>query len=442
MSLAKSAAKKLVDAAFAATKLDDVTVSVRGTSAGNTRFAVGQPTTNGDAEELQVAVTVAKAGRKVTVAGGGSDPAVVVRVVQEAEALASLAPVDPEHMEPLPKQTYPRVRALDPGLRRWTARERADVVKACIEVGKRRGLETSGLVRHASAASALATKAGLFAWHEETQLSLSVTCRTADGSGSGRAGFVSHAVRGLDAAAVATVAAEKAERSRDPRPVEPGEHTVILEPQAVADLLEFLHGSLARRAADEGRSYFSAGAGRTSVGEKLFDQRITLWSDPTDPAHPSSPVGEDGMPLKKVTWVERGVLRALSCGRYWAAKSGGEFVSGGRSLFLGGEQGTVGELVARVERGILVSRLWYIRMLEPRSILLTGLTRDGTFLVEGGRITGAVKNLRFNESPVTLLKRVRHLGAAVRAGMSDGAPVVVPPLVVDGFRFESSSDAV
>jgi predicted Zn-dependent protease len=211
----------------------------------------------------------------------------------------------------------------------------------------------------------------------------------------------------------------------------------------VADLLTFWLSALGARAADEGRSYF-ARPGGNAIGEALFDARVKLWSDPLDAAHPSTPIGGDGLPLTRTLWVEAGKLLALTRTRFWAQKTGAAAVPVPRSLFMAGGTGSSGslaELVRGVKDGVLVTRLWYNRMLDPRQLLVTGLTRDGTFRIADGKLVGPVKNMRYNESPATLLTKIAALGAPERT-VGDGPVFVVPPIVVDGFNFASVSDAV
>lgn len=441
MTLTKSQARKLTRKILSAATVKDVRVEVWSRRGGNTRYAINQPTTTGDVEELSISVTAHVDGRSATVTGNRSDDGAVRQLVADAEELARLAPPDPEAMPPLGPQTYPKVKETDSATAKMGAKERADVVRSAIEVSKARNLEIAGLVRHAESSFAMANRAGLFAYHPSTSVSLETTCRTTDGTGSGRSGFASHRAKGLNAKAVAQAAADTAAASRNPQGLDPGKYTVILQPEAVSALLSFLFRALSARSADEGRSYFSKDGGGNRRGEKLFDERISLWSDPTDPEHPSSPIGEDGLPLGKTTWIDKGVVAELITSRYWAKKTGTKVVPFGRSVHMAGGTGTAADLLKDVKRGVLVSRFWYNRMLEPRTILATGLTRDGTFLVEGGKIAASAKNFRYNESPLTLLKNVVALGKPVRVGEA-GRVAVVPPMVVEGFNFESVSDAV
>ena len=446
MTLKRSEAQALVKAALKAATFKDIEVRVGSSRSGNLRFAGNAPTTSGEVERVEVSVTATRERASATVSGTASDAAAAVELVRRAEALAALAPKDPEHMPPLGPQDYLRVAAEDPAVTKLGPEARTDAVARVLKVARDAKMVASGLYEHVHRSMSLGTSAGLFAYHAETSVSLTTTCRTPDGSGSGWGGAMSHRLADLDASAVARRAAEKAEMTRGPAlALKPGAYTVVLEAQAVADLLGFWVDSLDARAADEGRSFFSRPGGN-AVGEALFSPQINIYSDPQDPAHPSTPVGHDGLPLRKTTWVEGGKLMALTSSRYWAHRRGGasgpRSPSSLRSLFMAGGSEDVAGLVRGVESGVLITRLWYNRMLDPRQILAIGLTCDGTFKIEGGKRVGPVKNMRYNESPVTLLKQVLALGKPERV-VDDGATVyVVPPMVVEGFHFASVSDAV
>jgi predicted Zn-dependent protease len=443
--LSPADARAITKTALAAASFADVSVRITARRAAHMRFAAGAPTTSGEATRFEVSVTAAQDGRVATVSGTGRDKESLQALVREAEALAKLAPVDPEHQPPLGPQSYAKVAARDAKTAEVGPEGRTEVVARVLKVARDAKLVASGLVEHEDSVTALANRAGLFALHTATQASLTTTMRTPDGKGSGWAGGSSHRLTDLDAPALARRAAEKAAMSaQGVETLKPGAYTVVLEAQAVADLLEFLVSALQARAADEGRSFFSRPGGN-AIGEALFDPRVTLRSDPADPRHPSIPFAGDGQPLPATTWIERGVLKSLAYSRFWAKKQGVAPLPGPRSIFLSaadpGEEKDLLELVRGVERGVLVTRLWYNRMLEPRQILATGLTRDGTFLIEQGKIARPVKNMRYNESPAALLKNLVALGRPERTA-GDGLVAVVPPLVAREFHFASVSDAV
>jgi predicted Zn-dependent protease len=285
--------------------------------------------------------------------------------------------------------------------------------------------------------SARLSSTGRFAWHRATRVAYSVTMRTPDDAGSGSAAIDENDVQRLDTAAAARIAAEKAVASRERRALAPGTYPVILEPLAAVELLDLLMESLDARAADEGRSVFSKAGGGTRLGERIVSEAVTLRSDPADDRIPRAPWADDGRPQSAATWIERGTLRALYGSRYWAAKTGTPLPPAPERYIMEGGSGTLEDLVRGTERAVLVTRLWYIRSVDPRTLLQTGLTRDGTFLVENGKIVHAVNNFRFNESPVAMLQDVQAMTAPVRA---NGA--MVPGMRLGRFEFTSVSEAV
>lgn len=442
MSISASAAKALCKRVLAEASFGDVRVHVRATSRGDLRFGAGRPTTGGDIDTLEIAVTASKDGRHATVTGNADAPADLAALVQRAEALAALAPVDPEAVGPLGKVTLPRVIARDGKVASMDAADRATLVGEALEVGIARGVQLSGHLQHGLIVDAFADRAGLAVAHEATELVMTCTARTSDGTGSSKVGFRSHGRAGLSPKGLVERAAEVAIGSRAPKAIDPGEYTVVLLPDAVAELLDFLIGAMGARAASEGRSFFSGEGGGTKLGTKAFDERVVLWSDPADRSNPASPLGDDGRPQTKVTWVDHGVVKALHAPRGFAITSGLPAIPEPTSIHMAGGDKDIDELVAGVARGILVTRLWYNRMLDPRRIAATGLTRDGTFFIEGGKLSHPIKNLRYNDGPVTMLSKLVALGRPERAGLFAGRVTVVPPLVVEGFRFDSVSDSV
>jgi len=215
---------------------------------------------------------------------------------------------------------------------------------------------------------------------------------------------------------------------------------------------------LQARAADEGRSLFSKPGGGTQVGEKLFPEMVTLRSDPANKLYSSLPWAGgggffgggggggggagSGLPVAPVTWIDRGRLTSLFYDRYWAAKTGKEPTPFPGFLVLDGGGKRLADLIASVERGLLVTRFWYIRPVNQRTGQLTGLTRDGLFLIENGKVTQPVVNFRFNESPVRMLQNIVAIGQPVRVRGGEGTGMIAPALVVKEFPFTSVSDAV
>jgi predicted Zn-dependent protease len=217
---------------------------------------------------------------------------------------------------------------------------------------------------------------------------------------------------------------------------------VIFEPEATANLVGLMGNAFQARSADEGRSAFSK-AGGTKLGEKIVDERVTLYSDPRDAQILSSPFDGDGLPLSRQTWVKDGVLNQLAYSRYWANRQGKTPTGGTSGLRMADGSESLESLIAGTTRGVLVTRLWYLRPLDQRSLMYTGLTRDGTFLIENGKIARSIKNFRFNDSPLFMLNNLEGIGRSVRTAGGEGGPgVAMPPIRVRDFNFTSLSDAV
>ena len=224
---------------------------------------------------------------------------------------------------------------------------------------------------------------------------------------------------------------------------------MILKPQAVADLLGFFAFSFDARSAEEGRSPFSLPGGKTKLGEKIFDERINVYSDPWHPDLPGSQSAQAGLPAQKITLVRNGVLENLVYSRFWAKQKGKEPTPGPVNSIMESSQPPVAveDMIKSMDRGLLLGRFWYIRGVDPRTALQTGLTRDGIWYIENGKIQYAVKNFRFNQSLMELLApgNVDMIGKAERVGSSEGqggSASLLPALKVKAFHFSSQSEAV
>ena len=301
-----------------------------------------------------------------------------------------------------------------------------------------------GFVDIGTGFSSFANSKGLFVYDQGTSVLHTISARTPDGTGSGWAGTMHYDFSKMDFAGMGASAIDKGLRSQKPVRLEPGKYTVILEPSCVFDLLSEMMGYFDQRAADEGRSFATKKGGGSRIGEQLFGKNVTLYSDPNDPLVPGAIYSDDGQPARRTAWIENGILKNLACSRYWAKKSKMDAVPSPTSLVLAGGTTSTPDLIKQVKRGLLITRFWYIREVDPQTVLLTGLTRDGVFLIENGAITKPSCNFRFNESPVAMLNKVVAMGPAVRSygDESDGLPIAVPPLLVDDFTLSSVSDAV
>ena len=424
---------------------DSIVAQLGGGYTGNIRFAANRISTSGGVSNSQLVVQSGFGAKHAVVTTGDFSPAGIERAVRQSEAIARLAPDDPESMPLLPPQQYTDVNAHFDSTANLTAAERAAAAHTAIDAAKAAGdLAAAGFIIAGANYNAIASNTGLFAYFSSTSANYQLTVRTNDGTGSGWAAADNPNWREVDFKAVSDRAIQKARASRHPVAVEPGRYTVILEPQAVGDLVQLLAFALDARSADEGRSAFTKSGGGTRIGEKIVDSRVNLFSDPADPQLLGQPWNGEGLPLGREGWIENGVLKQLAYSRFWAQKKNTRPNDGGLgAVKMSGGDATTEQMIASTQRGILVTRLWYLRQVDPRTVLYTGLTRDGTFLIENGKITRAVKNLRFNESPLFMLNNLEMLGKAERvAGTEAGGNVVFPTLKVKDFNFTSLSDAV
>lgn len=443
MILNEKQSKEILEKILSLSKADAVSAGVGGQEGGNIRFARNEVTTSGTRNNVSVSVTTAFGKRVGSSSTNQLDDGSLKEAVRKAEEIASISPENPEYMPPLPPQQYQVVPSWDDATAAISAQYRAAAAETSIKVCEGEKVIGAGFLEHSAGSSAFANSKGLFAYSRGTKVEYSLTARTEDGTGSGWAARDFNAVKNLHVEEVAAFAARRGKTSAGARAVEPGKYTVILDPSCVADLVQSLMFSLNARSADEGRSWVAEKGGGNKLGQKVFPESITIYTDPTSEEVPGSPWGEDGLPRKKSGLIEKGTLKNLFYGRYWASKQGKDPLPFPSNFIMEGGQATMEEMIASTERGILVSSLWYIRSLDPQTLLLTGLTRDGTFFIENGKIAYPIKNFRWNESPVAVLKNVEMMGTSVRIPAREGSfPAMIPALKVKEFTFSSLSDAV
>jgi predicted Zn-dependent protease len=316
-------------------------------------------------------------------------------------------------------------------------------VAKSLDLSRQQNLTAAGFLEDRKGYTAMMNSKGAFAYYPSTHVNFSLTVRTEDGTGSG------YAIRGysdfnkLDTVAATRTAIQKSTGSVGAKALEPGKYTVILEPTAAAVLLENIFFDMDARSADEGRSFLSKPGGKTKTGEKLVDERVTIYSDPTHPDLPASPWAYDGRAQEKINWIEKGVVKNLYYSRYWAEKTGVKAVPQPNNVIMVGGNASLEDIIKGTEKGILVTKLWYIRRVDPQTLLLTGLTRDGTFYIENGQIKFPVKNFRFNESPVIMLNNLEALGRPERVVSTESdINYLIPAMKIRDFTFTSLSDAV
>ncbi|NCD71465.1 TldD/PmbA family protein [Mucilaginibacter agri] len=438
----KEEAQALLKKVLSYSKADECEVSLRGNDGGNIRTALNAVSTAGDISTVSLAVSSVYGKKTGTATINEFDDASLEKVVRRAEELAQLAPENPETMPMLGPQTFKDSIAYNPATAAMTPESRAEMVGQSLDVTKAANLQAAGFLENTTRFSAVMNSKGLFAYDKSTDVIYSVTTRNAAGTISGYAARGFTDVKKMDTASATKIATQKALSSASPKAIEPGKYTVILEPVAAVYMLENMFRFDAR-SAEEGRSFLSKKGGGTRLGEKLMDDKVNIYSDPFNTELPGPTWNGDGMPLERTDWIKEGVVKNLSYSRYWAQKKGVTPVPGPSNIIMDGGTTSLEEMIKSTERGILVSRLWYIRMVDPQSLLLTGLTRDGTFYIENGQIKFPVKNFRFNESPVIMLNNVEALGKPERTiSVESYRSYLIPPMKIRDFTFTSLSDAV
>ena len=441
--LNKEETQALLKKVIAFSKADECDVALSGTEGGNIRYARNSVSTSGDISSLVLSVTSSFGKKSGSATINEFDDASLEKVVRRAEELAQLAPENPEYMPLLGPQTFKESKGFINATAAMTPDSRAEAVGKSITATKEAKLEAAGFIENTSSFNSVLNSKGLFAYSQDTDVTFSVTTRNQAGTGSGYAARGYNDITKLDTLAATRVAAMKANGSANAKAIEPGKYTVILEPVAVAYFLENMFRGFDARSADEGRSFMSKPGGGSRLGEKLMDDKVTIYSDPFNEELPSSTWNREGQALDRMNWIEKGVVKNLAYSRYWAQKTNQPAVPFGSNFIMEGGNQSLEELIKSTERGILVSRLWYIRMLDPQTLLLTGLTRDGTFYIENGVIKHPVKNFRFNESPIIALNNVEALGKTERSiSVESYRSYLVPSLKIRDFTFSSLSDAI
>lgn len=450
--LTREQARKITGKVLSFSTFPECDISVNSSESAFIRFALNDVTTSGFTVEQSMSITSVRDGRSGSTRVDEFDDDSLREAVKRTEQLAMIAPPSPEHMAPLARQNYPELENYAAGTA--SARNQAMIphIRAIIDGAAKNHLVAAGFFERSAETAAIANKQGNFGYGRITDANLSATVRNAAGSSSGWASQPAVEIAGIDGAAVARTAVDKCLRWKEPKRLDPGKYTVVLEPTATGDLVQMMGFSMQARAAEEGRSFLSKKGGGTLAGEKLFPEFITLRSDPFNKLYSTLPWGGgggffgggggSGLPAERMTWIEKGVVKNLFYDRYWAAKAGKQPTPFPNRLVLEGGGRSLAELIASVDRGLLVTRFWYIRIVNRQTAQLTGLTRDGVFLIEHGKVTSPVMNFRFNQSPVEMLKNTVAMGQPVRVRGGEGQGMIAPPIVVQDFSFTSVSDAV
>ena len=453
--ITREQAHNIFERAAKFSEADEVEILIGGASSALTRFANNTIHQNVADENHVVSIRVAFGQRTARASTNKFDDESLKRTVRAAEQMArvqhpdaDLLPLADAKLAPagkLPQRAFDSTRALGPG-------ERAEVVSKIVDVAKRNHLTTAGICSVTESIEAIFNSRGLAAFHPQTMAEVSITMLAEDSSGWQK--LNSPDARNLDPAVLAEVAAKKTRDSAHPAEVDPGRYTVVLEPSAVLDIVGFMFYDFGGLSVLDQRSFLNE-----RVGKKVFGENITIHDDSHHPLQAGAPFDGEGVARQPVTLVKNGIINSLVFARSTAermkkselAGHAGEIRPTGHGFPLPNEMGeapmnivvenalsdrkSLEQMVSSTERGIYVTRLWYIREVEPYEKVLTGMTRDGTFLIENGKITRGLRNFRFNESLVEMLSKVDAMSEPVRACGEESFEMVVPAMKVRDFNF-------
>ncbi|HZH82577.1 MAG TPA: TldD/PmbA family protein [Phototrophicaceae bacterium] len=437
--IAKADLEGVAERIFKLSEADETEVEIGAVTDALTRFANNTIHQNVAEQTLAISVRAVADGRTARATTNKTDDESLGRVTAVALALARNQPKNPDLLPMLRSQKYQKVARFFPATAAATPLDRAQAVtRVCRMVGKAKQT-AAGIFSSGCSQSLLANSKGLSAHYEQTRSEFSVTVLEAKSSGWAKSN--SPDIRDIDPDELAERASRTCAESREPKEILAGHYTTILPPSAVLDLVGFLFYDFAGTAVLDKRSCLT---GR--MGKKIFGDNISIWDDPYHSLQTGPPYDGEGLPRQKVLLVDRGTPKNLVYARATAKKMKAKPTGHGFSLpneygeapmnlvFAGGDK-SMGEMIRSTERGVLVTRLWYIREVDPYAKVLTGMTRDGTFLVENGRVAGGLRNFRFNQSIVEMLANVEMLGPAIRAAGEESFEMVVPTMKVRNFHF-------
>ncbi len=439
--LSEDQALSLIDKAINQSEAEGVFVSLTTGEEALSRFSENQISQNISRNRFNLTITSYFGKRSASASTTELDPDAIAQTIRRSEELARIAPEDPEWVPLLEPQTYEqRTPAFDQATATLSPLARGEIIQRVCALSTKAGVEGSGTLSTEAFVRVVGNSRGLRACDRGTEADFSFTARIEDGSSwSQRTGF---AIDQLPIESLIEQLIERALASRRPREVTPGAYPVVFNGAAFAELLSWIIWNLDARAADEGRSFMSRTdeAGKPSgnrLGEQMFSPLVQVQRHP---AHPLLQLGTcfgDGLSNHYTEVIKDGIPQTLSYSRYWAQQQGKEPTGGMFPIVMSGSNQSLTDLIAQTERGILVNRSWYVRYINPRTLEVTGMTRDGTFWIEDGQIAYPIKNLRFNQSLPEMLRDVDALSTVQRFGSS-----VIPGVRVKAFNFSSVTDSV
>ncbi len=405
-------------------------VSLHDQRAGTTRFANNQVVQNVDARKGLFTVTVAFGRRHGTASTTDFTAGAVQETLKRAEQIARLSPEDEEYLPPVEQQWFPALPTARPETAAAGPGRRLDLAREAIEAVRAEQLSCAGIVTSAVHAVGVAANTGLSAYEQRTDARFSITVQAGDATG-----WASACHRSIDHLQIperTQIAIGKARLSVNPREAPAGRYRVILEPSAVAGLLAWLIWKLDAKSYDKGTSPFSG-----KLGSRIVDPRLTLRNCPDHLDLLGAGFTAEGLPGGDSLWIEDGLLKHLMHDRFTAKAHGLTALPVLDAPLLSGDEASVDDLLAGTERGILVTNFWYLRVVNPMDLTLTGMTRDGTFLVEDGRIVSGLRHFRFHESPLRAFNQLEACTAPAEATTAETGKLLVPAMRINDFNFSS-----
>lgn len=439
--LTTSTALDLIDFAIAKSQADGVFVSLRARESALSRFSENQISQNVRKNTFSLTVTSYFGQRSASASTTELEREAIAQTLRRAEDLARIAPEDPEWVELLPNQEYSdRTVAFDKATANLSPLRKGEIIQEVCTLSKNAGVNGSGTLSFNLSLNAIGNSAGLRGCDRTTEAEFSFTARIDNGSSWNRCNAWS--IDQLPIRELTEKVIQRAIASRNPQTITPGNYTVVFEPAAFASLLPWVIWNLDARAADEGRSFMSLrdDSGKpigNKIGEQLFNPIIQIQRNPAHPLLQGERFFSNGLSNKVLDIVKDGIPQTLAYSRYWAKEQDREPTGTMYPIVMAGTDSTVADLIASTHQGILVTRAWYVRYVNPRTLEVTGMTRDGTFVIENGEISHPIKNLRFNQCLPEMLKNVVAISEARRLGSS-----VIPGCKVENFHFSSITDSV
>ncbi|MBV5257705.1 TldD/PmbA family protein [Synechococcus moorigangaii CMS01] len=411
---------------------DGVMVAIAETESALGRFGENQIRQNLQKNQFEIAITSYFGSRSASVTTVEQDWDGLLAALRRSETLARVAPEDPEWVPLLTEQIYEnRVAKFDAVTFDFAPLQRGELIQQVCQWSEAVGVRGSGILSTRAKVYALGNSAGLRAGDRQTTAEFSYTAKI--GNGSSWSSRTAWGISELPIEQMVLTTMGRAQLSQDPHRVEPGQYPVVLGAGAVANLVPRLLWSMSARAAAEGRSFFA----KHPLGEQLFSPLVNLSRDPAHPLLQTGAFDNQGLPCNKLAIATDGIPSTLSYDRYWAQQTSHRPTGSLFPLVMTGSDQTLADLIAQTERGIFINRAWYVQVVNPQTLEFTGMTRDGTFWIENGKLAYPINNLRFNQSLPDLLRDVEAIATPERHGSS-----VVPALKVKNFHFSSVTESI